>query len=106
MELQQIGSDALSKQALGEAVRPARRAYVFSHRIASLVLRDPPQFGTAVGIVAAHEIGHLLLPSDSHASSGVMQSSMPLNLIVPERFREGQAAAIRIAFGSLAEEPT
>lgn len=97
MGLRQLAADALGEQVLAEAVRPTRRAYIFSHRIADRLANDPGRLGTAVGVVAAHEIGHLVLPADSHAASGVMQASGLLNLIVPQRFRDDQAAAIRSA---------
>ncbi|PYR47352.1 MAG: hypothetical protein DMF89_19105 [Acidobacteria bacterium] len=103
MGTRQIVADGIGEHVLGEAIPPARRAYVFHHRVARLLFNDPGKLGQALGAVAAHEIGHLLLPEASHSAEGIMQPHVPFNLIVPQRFTDAQSAAIRTTLAALHE---
>ena len=48
-------------------------AYAFYRRIVGLAEHNGADVAALAGHVIAHEIGHLLLPYDSHSSSGVMR---------------------------------
>ena len=48
-------------------------AYAFYGRIKDVTRTIGADTGLILGHVIAHEIGHLLLPYDSHATSGLMQ---------------------------------
>ncbi len=64
----------LPKTALGFALANSRRAYVFSNRVEGLA--RPCRCGNRAQILGhamAHEIGHVLLGSNSHSSKGIMR---------------------------------
>lgn len=64
-------------KALGVAADDARQsghvAYVFYDRVRMLSARYEQHGGAILGHVMAHELGHLLLPYDTHAESGLMR---------------------------------
>jgi hypothetical protein len=63
--------------SLGLAVRGANSsghlAYVFYDRVQRLAKKQQMSDASLLGVVIAHEIGHLLLPYGSHSSRGLMQ---------------------------------
>jgi hypothetical protein len=63
--------------SLGLAVRgpdfSGRLAYVFYDRVQPLARKHQMRDSSLLGVVIAHEIGHLLLPYGSHSSSGLMR---------------------------------
>jgi hypothetical protein len=64
-------------RSLGFAVRGAnssgRVAYVFYDRVVPLARDHQMSDASLLGVVIAHEIGHLLLPYGSHSPGGLMQ---------------------------------
>ena len=54
---------------------PNTVATVYAAAIAQRARRDGTSLATLVGRVSAHEIGHLLLGTNAHASHGLMQAS-------------------------------
>jgi hypothetical protein len=67
-----------SKSALGEALpcqfsREGCTASVFYNRVQELIWFGEISSDEVLGHAIAHELGHLLLGSDSHAASGLMQ---------------------------------
>jgi hypothetical protein len=61
------------RRNLGAAQRFDVRAYAFYNRIEGLSHHNGIDVASLLGHVIAHEIGHLLLPYDSHTSSGLMR---------------------------------
>ena len=59
---------------LGIAHSENMAAYPFYERIVDLAEHNGADIAALLGHVIAHEIGHLLLPYDSHSSSGVMRA--------------------------------
>jgi hypothetical protein len=59
--------------AAGTRERRGTLAYAFYTRIEDVTRAIGADIGIILGHVIAHEIGHLLLPYDSHARSGLMQ---------------------------------
>ena len=76
-------------------------ATVFSDRIGTAAARLGVDPGAIAGLVAAHEVGHLLLGSGYHGESGVMRASLPDTLLVrkaePWRFSTLEAARMQHA---------
>jgi hypothetical protein len=72
---------ALSSDAFGVAFVGAdgTGAYcdVFYDRIADLHRRGRASEAAILAVVAAHELGHLLLGSHSHSSAGIMRPQLP-----------------------------
>jgi hypothetical protein len=59
--------------ATGSRARRGKMAYIFMHRVKDLSARYRVPASSVLGAVLAHELGHLLLPGDSHAEVGVMR---------------------------------
>jgi hypothetical protein len=68
------------KSVLGLAVREARRAYIFTHRIANLVRRHDDDFRGILGRIMAHEVGHLVLPVYRHSDEGLMRAHINIGV--------------------------
>jgi hypothetical protein len=64
-----------SAAVMGLALRLGRvkTAYIFSLRVADFAQKHQLPMSTLLGHVMAHEIGHLLLPANSHSSKGLMR---------------------------------
>ena len=56
-------------------------ATAFSDRIAGAATRVGVDAGTLLGLVIAHELGHLLLGSGYHGWTGVMRADWPEELL-------------------------
>lgn len=80
---------------LGVAVPAVSRAYVFHDQIRDIGRRLPIDRAIVLGRVIAHEVGHLLLPTEPHSSYGVMRASLDLAYRNPGRFTDAQARRIR-----------
>jgi hypothetical protein len=80
-------------------------ATVFSDRIDRVATRLDVDPGTLLGLVAAHEVGHLLLGSTYHAEGGLMRADWSDALLAREarewRFSMGEAARIHRVIASL-----
>jgi hypothetical protein len=72
-----ITGEWVGPTSLGLALRGAnssgRVAYVFYDRVQPLARKHQMSDASLLGLVIAHEIGHLLLPYGSHSPSGLMQ---------------------------------
>ena len=76
------GSSALHPDAYGVTyvVRETNRGWlatVFSDRIGQAAERVGVEPGTLLGLVMAHEVGHLLLGSGYHGEAGLMRAGWP-----------------------------
>jgi len=80
---------------LGRASPEALRAYVYWSRVEANVSRVIVPLGDALGFVMAHEVGHILLPSGGHSTTGIMQENYLVHSFHMLRFTPSQAAAIR-----------
>jgi hypothetical protein len=81
----------------GTAARPVFRAYVFCNRVAAVSSHAPVDARVMLGRVIAHEIGHLLLPPDSHSPTGIMRPQIDLSRDEFNGFTGHQVDAIRRA---------
>src|SRR5688572_6712745 len=73
MAMKKIRTERLDNSVLGQAARGAGRAFIFTHRIASIALRHRDDFRRLLGVVMAHELGHLVLPFYGHSDRGIMR---------------------------------
>jgi hypothetical protein len=87
----------LTDSVLGEAVPELGRAHVFVDRITASVNARPMSASIVLGWVIAHEIGHLLLPANSHSKFGIMRASVDFTMAGLHVFTDRQADAIRVA---------
>jgi hypothetical protein len=100
MAEQKISADGVGPAVLGQAAKVCGRAYIFSHRIDALAKRNQRYVGDLLGRVLAHEVGHLLLPENSHSATGIMAATIDLNPSGVVAFTPQQTAAIRQAIAS------
>ena len=100
MAVQKIASDGVGDNVLGQAAKACGRAYIFSHRVVALATRNQRSVGDVLGWVLAHELGHLVLPENSHSPTGIMSAAIDLSPRVTPAFTPEQTTAIREAVGS------
>jgi hypothetical protein len=92
---QKIAGDGVRTGVLGQAAKACGRAYIFSHRIAALAKRSERDLGQLLGRVIAHEVGHLVLPENSHSQAGIMSAALSMRPTADAWFTLDQVAAIR-----------
>ena len=92
----------VSDHTLGFAESGTRDATVLDDRVRKFARRYRVNRGVMLGYVIAHELGHLLLPPNSHSAAGVMRGMIDLQLASERqlRFTPEQGAVI---LGRLAE---
>ena len=90
-------------------VRESNRGWlatVFPDRIDQAAARAGVDRGTLLGLVMAHEVGHLLLGSNYHGDSGLMVAEWPDALLARKgerwRFSTFEAATMRRVLQSIA----
>jgi hypothetical protein len=88
-------SDGFDANVAGHAAREASRAYVYYSPVLFAAARRARDVGSVLGMVIAHEIGHLLLPEKSHSHVGIMRPDLNLTSLLPQEFTTSQSAAIR-----------
>ena len=97
-----VAKEKTTSDVLGEAIAAARCAYVFVDRIPPVVFQFGQPFTRVLGLVIAHEIGHILLPGQGHAESGIMSAhvnlwSRKLVYFTPEQGTEIKSLLMRLA---------
>ena len=95
MAMRWIRTERLDDTVLGRAARGAGYAYIFTHRIASLALRHSDDFRRLLGLVIAHEVGHLVLPIYSHSDNSIMRANIGVRSKSFQDFTPEQAVTIR-----------
>ena len=71
----------MHEHTAGSASMGARLAWVSLAQVKRFTEQADADLGTVLGYVIAHEIGHLLLPANSHAVRGLMQERVDPRLI-------------------------
>lgn len=103
---QQCLANQLGGDVLGSASEPARRAHVFFGRIANRATLTSGDVSLLLELVIAHEVGHLLLPAQSHSSEGLMQAHRKGRLSTMPSFTDAQGTTIRARLATRTHEPT
>jgi hypothetical protein len=86
---------SIAEGTFGTAAQVARRAHIFYSRIADYAASPRIAVSRPLGIVLAHEIGHLLLPGHAHSPSGIMRAEWNRPLVQVPDFTGDQGATIR-----------
>jgi hypothetical protein len=68
------------------------RAYVFWHRVERASQEFTASLDRVLAIAIAHELGHMLLPSDAHANGGLMEARWN-----SEHFRSASAGLLHFS---------
>ena len=100
----------LAPESMGVAPSPGdgtrgTTAYVFMDRVTQFVTKQRVSVEYVLACALAHEIGHLLLPPNSHDSEGVMRGNWHAKLFPPHApgvpgFLPKQAQLLRLRAGS------
>src|SRR5262245_54490098 len=90
------------QDAMGFAVRDSNDeagrggvAFVLFDRVEAGALGHHAQISRVLGQVIAHELGHLLLPANSHSERGIMRAAWDLRSGLLEYFTPAQAETIQ-----------
>ena len=94
MAEKKISAEGLSDHVLGQAHLPSGRAHIFCDRIATMP-GAPTSLAIGVGDVIAHEVGHLVLRTNSHSRSGIMRANVDVHGMQLLSFDKTQAGTIR-----------
>jgi hypothetical protein len=101
MANKKIAAEGLKDGVFGQAHQPSGRASIFCDRIATTP-GAPTYFPIPLGDVIAHEVGHLVLGTNSHSRSGIMRAHANVHTMHLQTFDEAQARTIRTALTTLA----
>ena len=83
----------------GQAFRAVSRAYVYCDQLDTVTKRLPVDANMILGRVMAHEVGHLLLPPNSHSRIGIMRPHVDFGQVGVNTFTSDQVEALRGAIG-------
>ena len=90
-----ITRERIGRAVLGQTNRPARLVYIFTPRIVEASVKFARDYTHILGLVVAHELGHVLLPAGSHSDSGVMNGRANLWGKIAHEFTPEEGEAIR-----------
>lgn len=80
---------------LGQAAGVTRSAYIFCNRVITTAGLHATSFVNVLAYAIAHELGHLVLPPNSHSSTGIMRASLYPGTARLAYFTEKQGTVIR-----------
>ncbi len=106
MAERKISKERIKSNVLGQANRPSRLVYVFFHRILPVAVRHEQDYARLLGLVIAHELGHVMLPADSHSPTGIMSARADVWSRAVRYFTVEQGAAIRSFLTRATEAPS
>lgn len=98
MAERKIAEEQIKKDVLGQANRPSHWAYIFAHRIVAVAVKRRQPYSRVLGLVIAHEVGHIMLPAYSHSETGIMSADVDVWSKKVSTFTIQQGAAIRSMF--------
>jgi hypothetical protein len=98
MAKRKISKERIKADVLGQANRASRNVYVFFHRIVPVAIKHRQNYARVLGLVMAHEMGHLLLPADGHSDIGIMSAHPDVWSKSVRYFTAEQGAAILSLF--------
>jgi hypothetical protein len=93
--VRKITTERIGRAVLAQTNRPARIVYVFCHRVVEASVKYSRDYARILGLVVAHELGHVLLPANSHSEAGVMNGRTNLWAKPAYDFTPEEGAAIR-----------
>jgi len=81
--------------AFGQASHMTKRAYIFCERVLAHAQATGSDPGRMLGLVLAHEIGHMLLPGHGYTAVGLMRADWIGTITAIPEFLPEQAETIR-----------
>jgi hypothetical protein len=98
-----IKKEDVKRRVVAQANSDARQVYVFWDRVGPAVNRQAIAHGDALGLVIAHELGHVLLPGRGHTRNSIMQENYNVFLSYRLKFTAEESAALRAFITAQAE---
>src|SRR5262249_3730663 len=92
---QKAAAEGFDSTVAGQAARGTGRAYIFYPRVMFAAVRRGRDIGFVLGMVIAHETGHLLLPENAHSNVGIMRADLNLTSLGTQEFMASQSAAMK-----------
>jgi hypothetical protein len=92
---QLIALQHVEEGIVGQAAGITRSAYIFCNRVITTAGLNATSHVNVLGYTIAHELGHLVLPPNSHSSTGIMRASMYTRTARLAYFTEKQGVFIR-----------
>jgi hypothetical protein len=103
LSLRRSSEQGLRESVLGRAAPAERQAWIYPDRVSLLAWQKSMDERALLGLVIAHEVGHLLLPGSGHSSYGIMTAGIDTDpRAVRARFTPQETAAIRARVASKA----
>jgi hypothetical protein len=96
---QQITQYGLRHDDMAYAIPLEQRTHILWPRIRDLEAQSSRDSGEALGLVIAHEVGHLLLSGD-HSSDGIMRREIDLRPRRRPQFTRAEVELLRAALAS------
>jgi hypothetical protein len=94
MARKKIQAEGVRADVLAMTTRLGRRVSILVDRVHIVADTHSRDRASLLGLVLAHEIGHVLLPAGSHASTGIMQEAI-IRETTASRFTDAQGQLIR-----------
>ena len=94
--VRELTKQGVKKAVLGSASTPEALAYIYTERVTALAAERRMDERILLGLVIAHEVGHLVLPGKGHTRTGIMTEGIdtdPLGL--RPRFTPQEGRSIR-----------
>lgn len=79
----------------GQASHETRHAFIHAARISAYASETMSDFTQVLGLVLAHEVGHMLLPGGGHSPKGLMRAEWEGRIVGVPDFLPAQVAIIR-----------
>jgi hypothetical protein len=98
-----IKTERVNRKVLAQANSDARRIYVLWERVGRSVDRQAIPRGDALGLVIAHELGHVLLPARGHSRNSIMQENYNVHHSYRLKFTAEESATMRRFINSAPE---
>ena len=103
---QQLLEQGGRKSALGRAAPAESQAWIYPERVSLLAWRKSMDERVLLGLVIAHEVGHLVLPGSGHSPNGIMTAGIDTDPKgMRARFTNQETRAIRELLESKAGNP-
>lgn len=103
---QQTQEQGGRKSALGRAALADAQAWIYPERVGMLAWKKSMDERALLGLVIAHELGHLLLPGPEHSSDGIMTKGIDTDpRAMRARFSPQESLAIRARLESKSGNP-
>jgi hypothetical protein len=94
MARKKIQAEDIRAGVLAKTTRLGRRVYILVDRVHIAADTHSRDRASVLGLVLAHEIGHVLLPAASHSLTGIMQEAI-IRQPTASRFTDAQGQLIR-----------